>query len=254
MPIMINFFKRINFPSHATGEIVTFPFEGGLRATITVLVLACSLTTSCSQMSGWQTESASTDYRDNTRVLAELIVFATRDEVMAADSNRPWSVLWEHWPERLSAAGYSDADIVDGSEAVAWSYCFAYNNTVPLCSHYGYYPIHIPLEFRDNLAVHNDGDPNTQGDLVEIQLVRVADGSLVGKVVDVYRRSNDWSPCRTQRREGKGSVTGNAAYGRPQGWWIECEGIESDGWIRQPVDGTPPGIEPPVSQWIKLPN
>jgi hypothetical protein len=215
-----------------------------------LVLLGSLLVSGCASVSGWQTESASPDFVDGTVILTELIMVATRDQVIAEEG------LLKGWRSKLVAAGYSDKDIVDGSEVTVWSYCYGYNSGVPLCAHHGHYVAHVPPELRHGLQGDPDGNPETSGDLVEIELQRTSAGDLVGKLVAVYRKSGDWGSCRDaylERGEVSSAVLALMVVGPPRANWIECDHAESDGWVRQPVSGAPLSVGLPVSQWVKFP-
>jgi len=214
------------------------------------VLLGSFLATGCASVSGWETESVSNDFADGTRVLGELIMVARRDQVIAEEG------LLKGWRRKLISAGYSDKDIVDGSEITVWSYCYGHNSGVPLCAHNGHYVAHAPPELRHGLQGDPDGNPETSGDLMEIELQRKPAGDLVGKLVAVYRKSGDWGSCRDaylERGEVSSAVLALMVVGPPRANWIECAHAESDGWVRQPVNGAPLSVGLPVSQWVKFP-
>lgn len=216
-----------------------------------VLSLPALLCAGCSTLSGWETRSASTDFVDGTRVLGEVIMVARREDVIAGQG------LLKGWREKLISAGYSDDDIVDGSEVTVWSYCYGHNSGVPLCAHHGHYVVHVPTNLRAGLQGDPDGESETSGDLVEIELKRTPTGELVGSLVAVFRKSGDWSPCRDaylERGEVSSALLSLTTVGPPRANWIECDNVESDGWTRQPVVGAPFSQGWPVSQWVKLPQ
>ena len=215
------------------------------------LVLLMSLfATGCASLSGWETESSSKDFVNGTRILTEVIMVATRNQVIAEEG------LLKGWRKKLISAGYSDKDIVDGSEITVWSYCYGHNSGVPLCAHHGHYVAHVPPELRHGIQGDPDANSETSGDLVEIELKRSPTGELVGNLVAVYRKSGDWGSCRDvylERGEVSSALLALMVVGPPRANWIECDHAESDGWVRQPVIGAPLSHGPPVSQWVKFP-
>jgi hypothetical protein len=216
----------------------------------TILPILLLFLAGCASVTGaWETQFASTDFVDGTRVLAEVILVATRDQVIA-----PTKGLLYGWRDKLIAAGYTDNDIVDGSEVTMWSYCYGHNSGVSICAHNGYYVAHVPLKLREGLQGFYSWETN--GDLVEVELTKTATGHLVGNVVSVYRKSGDWGTCRRtnlqQTSETYSTLMTIAGVGPARAIWIECGNMESEGWVRRPVLRAPQSAGPPISEWIKL--
>ncbi len=212
---------------------------------------ACVSLTACNSLSGWDTQSASDDFVDGTRIIGEVILIASRDQVLEGNG------LLRGWRDKLFSAGFTDEDIVNGSEVTVWTYCFGWNSGVDVCAHNGHYVAHVSSELIEELQLNSDEATGTSGDLLEFELMRSPQGYLIGKAVSVFRRTEDWGPCREARYQPT-SQTSSAlltlsGVGPPQGLWIDCEGLESDGWIRRPVSGAPIPAGPPISAWIKLP-
>lgn len=80
----------------------------------------------CTSLSGWEAQSASKGFVEGTVILGEAVVIATREHAVYNDG------LFSGWREKLSAAGYSDNDIADGSEVTIWTCCYARNGGVPM--------------------------------------------------------------------------------------------------------------------------
>lgn len=217
-----------------------------------VLALAISLFAGgCAANSGWQTEAAPEDFVAGTRVLGELILSATREQALGGEG------IFREWKQKLAELGYTDADIVDGSEATVWAYCYGHNSGVPLCAHHGHYIVHLPPELREGLTFNDNGDTSTPGDLVEIELVKTPSGKIVGKWGGVYRSAADWGDCRSESlQRGALSTTMSvlSGVGPPRALWIECANAAADGWLRRPVRGAPPSAPTPVSEWVKVPG
>jgi len=216
-----------------------------------VLVMLWSISAvGCASVSSWQTESAPDDFVDGTRILAELVLIATREQALTGGG------LMEGWHDKLLAVGYSDSDIVDGSEVTVVSYCYGHNSGVPQCAHHGHYVAHVPVELRDGLTINDDGNSETVGDLVEVELTKTAAGQLVGKIVRVHRKAEDWGDCRFEFLQ-TGALSSTlltiGSVGPPRAFWIECASAESDGWLRRPVRGAPLSATTLVSEWVKLP-
>ena len=204
----------------------------------------------CAVSGDWQTEKAGTDFNNGTVVLGELIMNTTRQQVLAGEG------LMNGAQQKFIGAGYSDEQIVDNAVVTVWSYCYGHNSGVPLCSHHGHFVAFVPTELRGTLTFDGDEADDT-GDLVEVELTRNTDGSIVGKVASVYRKSGTWEPCRQARlgdRPVNDALMTASGVGPARALWIECEGIEDDGWIRMPVPAAPYNNGPPVSQWFKLPD
>ena len=204
----------------------------------------------CATSGDWQTESAGSDFTNGTTVLGELILTATREQVLANQG------LMNGAQQKFITAGYSDEQIVDNAVVTVFSYCYGHNSGVPLCSHHGHFVAFVPMELRGKLTFDGDEAEDT-GDLVEVELTRIADGNIVGKVMSVYRKSGNWEPCRQARlgdRPVNDALMGLSGVGPARALWIECEGIEDDGWIRMRVPAAPLNNGPPVSQWFKVPD
>jgi hypothetical protein len=111
---------------------------------------------------------------------------------------------------------------------------------------------HVPPALRDG----PDAPPATD-DLVEVELVRIPSGALVGTLVSVYRRSGAWAPCREAflERDPAADAVLSVGVGPPRANWIECDAAaEADGWVRRPIPGAPSSRGPPVSVWVKFPG
>jgi len=205
--------------------------------------------TGCASSSGWQTETASEEFEEGIHILGELVLSMTRDQALSGDG------MLQGWKGKLHDLGYTDADIVDGSGATVWAYCYGHNSGVPLCAHHGHYVVHIPQEFRSVLNFEDDGNADTPGDLVEIELVKTTSGQIVGKLVSVYRGAADWGDCRIRSLANSSlsnAVLTLSGVGPPRAIWIECDSAGADGWIRRPVRGAPPPSDQfPVSEWVK---
>ncbi len=215
------------------------------------LVLLALFFTGCASLSGWETESAGEDFPDGLRILGEVIMVTSRAEALSGNG------LMKGWRDKLISAGYTDDDIVDGSEVTVWAYCYGHNSGVPLCAHHGHYVAHVPEALRAELRGDPDSESESSGDLVEVELTRTPSGALVGKVISVYRKSGDWSPCRDaylQRGGASAALMTMSGVGPPRANWIECDAlIEQDGWTRRPVPAAPMNNGPPVSVWVKVP-
>ena len=202
----------------------------------------------CATHHGWKTRTASNDFVDGTVVLAEVILSASREQVIRGEG------ILEGWRDTLQAAGHSDQDIVNGSEVTLWTYCYGHNSGVPLCAHHGHYLAHLPEHLRKNIHGDPDSKTDTNGELVEVKLTRMPSGRLFGEVISVYRQSTDWGDCREAALERSGTETALlnlTMVGPPRASWIECTGAENDGWVRRPVVGAPLSRGPPVSEWVK---
>lgn len=213
---------------------------------IAPILMTAGLLSGCGPMSAfsWATKDAPKDFVAGTRVLAEVIHIVPRQSVVHEE------YLFGGWRDTLISVGYSDSDIVDGSEIIAWAYCYGHNSGVGLCAHHGHYLAHVPEQLRTDMhSYSNVGN----GDLIEIELFAADSGRLVGKVVGVYREWDDWQDCREASLEVKHRWM-YAALGPPQARWIECDNLESDGWLRSPVRAAPVSSGRPVSIWIKVPK
>jgi hypothetical protein len=214
------------------------------------LFLLSFLLTGCASNSGWETQVAKPDFVQGTRILAEVVLVTTREEVLANQG------MVYGWKDKLISAGYTDNDIVDGSEVTLWTYCYAWNSGVSRCAHHGHYVAHVPPALRGRLKGVPDDTSETSGDLVEVELIKTTEGHLVGAVVDIYRKAEDWSPCYQtslqQISELNSVLTTLAGVGPARAIWIECENIQNEEWVRRPVMGAPQSMGPPISEWVKL--
>lgn len=204
----------------------------------------------CSVNSGWQTANADEGFADGTHVLGELILSTSREQALGNEG------VMQGWREKLLSLGYDDADIEDGSSVTVWAYCYGHNSGVPQCAHHGHYVAFVPAGYREGLHFEDDGDPDTSGDIVEVELVRTPKGAIVGKLVGVYRPSADWGDCRMESLQ-RGALSSTLAIlsgvGPPRAIWLECDSAAADGWSRRPVRGAPLSTSMPVSEWIRLP-
>jgi hypothetical protein len=209
------------------------------------------ITAGCASQSGWETQSASPEFVNGTRILAEVVMITTRDESL---SNKG---LFSGWQEKLKSAGYTDNDIVDGSEVSLWSYCYGWNSGVSTCAHHGHYVAHVPKELRGKLKAVINVTGETSGDLVEVELNKTPTGHIVGKVVSLFRKSGDWSPCHKTSlqliSEASALLSTLVGIGPARAEWIECEEPNAEGWIRRPILRGPQSAGPPISEWVKLP-
>lgn len=217
-----------------------------------LFLLSCivSLLMGCAPSTNWG-ESPSPNFVNGTRILAEVIYIAKREDIVGKNEFQPG------WWNTLQAAGYSEADIIDGSEMTVFSYCYGFNSGVPTCQHNGMYLAHASAELSHGLR-GNYGNANSQtgGDLLEIELTKIPTGKVIGKVVAVFRKSDQWGSCRIAQLVSSSFVDVMqtlALVGPPRAMWIECDDLESEGWTRKPVGG-PPSEGPSISQWIKLPK
>ena len=216
-----------------------------------VTLSAFLVLTGCATHDGWKTRTAPNDFVDGTIVLAEVILPASREQVVKGEG------ILQGWRDTLLAAGLNDRDIVDGSEVTLWTYCYGHNSGVPLCAHHGHYLAHLPEHLRNKVRGDPDSRADTNGDLVEVRLTRMPSGRLFGEVVGAYRPSTDWGDCREATLDRSGAETALLSLtmvGPPRASWIECTGAESEGWSRRPVLGAPLSRGPPVSEWVKLAN
>ena len=81
-----------------------------------IVILSSLLAVGCASVSSWQTETAPDDFVDGTHILAEVVLIATREQALTAGG------LMEGWRDKLVDVGYSEDDIVDGSEVLGREY------------------------------------------------------------------------------------------------------------------------------------
>ena len=193
----------------------------------------------------------STGFVDGTRVLAILAEKFTRDKVI----QEGW--VSRQWHPRLMEAGYQDADIADGSEISAMSFCYGHNSRVG-CKHQGVYFARVPPELRDQLAVVEPGKVGPDKDILEIELRLLPSKRLFGVVRQVYRDANAWGDCRLKSLANS-KMYALSPYGPPVGVWLTCDGLEKEGWYGVRVRGAPlpsgtdEGESANIREWRKLP-
>ena len=230
------------------------------RANVAALVAFCAMfcpvfLLNAGQAQATQTEAEfmhlATDFVDGTTVLAILAEKFSRDKVI-----RPGWVN-KNWYPRLQEAGYADADIVDGSEISALSYCYGHNSKSG-CSHQGLYFAHVPPPLRDQLQVGNVGNVSDRNDIVEIELRMLPSKLLIGVVKRIYRHANDWGSCRAKFLSSS-KMYALSPVGPPIGLWIVCDGLEDDGWNGLSVRGAPlpsgtdEGESANIHEWRRIP-
>jgi len=179
-------------------------------------------------------------------VLTEVILIASRSEALSGQG------LFRNWRRKLAAAGFDPDEIVDGSTATLWSYCYGHNSGVPLCAHHGHYVAVVPPELRGRLTANS---ADSAGDLVAAKLQRTPDGAVIGVVTAIYRPATDWRPCSNAHLQREVSFVTMMSVGPPRANWIECDETVVRDWQRRPVPGAPPSTHAPVSQWFRsVPN
>lgn len=215
---------------------------------VTTTIMFVMIIQGCASISGWQTEKAGTDFKNGTRVLGELVYKASHENIQKNEGR------FNGAKEKLLTAGYSESEIEEGSVVTIFTYCYGHNSMVPICRHSGYYIAYIPGNPDRRLTYSNDvQNENKTGDLVEIELTRTEKGDVVGKFISVYRKSGEWNECHgsTLKARPINDAIMSFSVGPPRAAWIECDGIEKEGWTRQPVPGAPFNTGTPVSEWIK---
>jgi hypothetical protein len=222
------------------------------------------MTTGCAPaFSPWVNESAPPGFVEGTRVLAQATRGYTRQEILTGSRD---GVVTATWQEKLVSVGIPDADITDGSEILAQTYCYGASGSSG-CNREGLYMAHVAPELRSTLDFyytpeHPEG--GQEGDLVEIELRRTPSGMLVGFVVAVYRDQDDLRDCRWKHLVTGGAGAAMGALlggGSPVGHWVECDGLAAEGWIERAVPGAAPitplsgrDADNYVREWIKLPS
>ncbi|HKW38357.1 MAG TPA: hypothetical protein VJO54_11155 [Burkholderiales bacterium] len=218
----------------------------------------------------WETEKADPSFVDRTRILAMVIVVYSRNEIATGKRERYSYVqgktvegasdpFIEKWREKLLSAGFADAEIADGSELRAQTFCYAWDMAIP-CRHRGYYLAHVnpPLQGKLRSLVESRRGGMQTADLVEIELRKTPTDDLVGVVVGIYRKYDDFRDCRVENLGDMGMFKYSPS-GPPNGSWLECDGLEKEGWTQRIVRSAPssnPNNPPPhkyVREWIKLP-
>jgi hypothetical protein len=209
----------------------------------------------CAASMDWQTEKADPGFVDGTRILAQAAVLYTRDQILAGkrEVNSQTDRIPERWREKLLSVGFSDADIVDGSELGSQTYCYAFD-TVITCRHRGIYLAHVDPSLQGKINLQTRW---TRGDIVEIELRKTPSNDLVGVVVATYRKFDSWQDCRMEDLGDMG-ILKYSPYGPWNAGWLECDGLEERGWSPRIVRSAPYSDpnKPPVRhvrEWIKLP-
>jgi hypothetical protein len=224
----------------------------------TALVTLAVTLLGCAERQIKETEDAPPGFVNGTLVLAEVGGVITRETIFHPPSTGDWTHL-SALREKLLAIGYADADIVDGSEVGARTFCYAHNSKVG-CRHWGVYAAHVPPELRKKLtfSLEHNQKVRAQGDLIEIELRETPAQQLVGTVVAIYRKSGDWGNCRWATLDYKG-LAETSPFGPPIAMWLECGGLVAEGWVKRRIPGSPPsgpGGSPDryVHEWIKIPR
>jgi hypothetical protein len=202
-----------------------------------------------------QSEQAPENFVERTRILAEVTGTYTRTQIL--QPKQSWTGV-ETWHARMLSVGFTDADIVDGSEVSASTYCYAHNSNVG-CRHQGLYFAHVPSALQGQLSARweNGVQVRQHGDIVEIELQQTPSNDLVGVVVAVYRKYDSWASCRWERLNYEGFVP--SPFGSPIGMWLDCDELEKEGWQKRRVAHAPPPgpLNAPdrfIHEWIKLPG
>jgi len=212
---------------------------------VTAISIALS---GCAEPRVRQTEFAPPGFVNGTVVLAEVGGVTPRETMLHPAPENEW-VHPSSVRQGLLSIGYTDADIVDGSVVVARSFC--YTHSTGHCRTWGYYFAYLPPALRGKITFsmdEHDRKVRPQGDLLEIELREAPAKQLVAVVVAIYRKSGDWGSCRLEDFDA----------GNRYAMWIDCDGLEAEGWVRQHVPGSP---SPPrgspdrdAHEWIKLPR
>ncbi len=132
--------------------------------------------------------------------------------------------------EDLLATGVPAEEIVEGSEVIVFSYCYAHNSRVG-CKHGGRYVAHVAADLREKLGV---------GSIVSAKLT-LSDGRWpLARISEVFGKVDDPALDCTHRRLDYRGLASFSPYGPPIGGWLECKGIQAQGWVRKCVAGAPP--------------
>ncbi len=196
------------------------------------LAVACATQPPMSRLA-----DAPIDFVDGTRLLAPVFYVYTRDEVVNASFDPG---MTRTWPQELLSLGVTDADITDGSEIYAQTYCWR-NSVRTRC---GDYMAHVPAELRGRIKVSSE-DPSTGQwtyHVVEIELERTPSGKLAGRVVGIDLPSGhpDSGTCRFEMLEASSLLGALLMVAPPTGGWFQCDNLESRGWIERVVEDQPP--------------
>jgi len=189
---------------------------------------------------------------DGTRVLAILAEKFARDRIL----QEGW--VARNWYPRLLEAGYRDADIADGSEISAMSYCYGHNARVG-CKHQGLFFAHVPQELRDRLVAGEAGNVSVLNDILEIELRMLPSKQLFGVVKRIYRPAGAWGDCRVKLLATSAAYA-LSPYGPPVGLWLVCDGLQREGWFGMHVRGAPlpsgtdEGEAANMHEWRNIPS
>jgi hypothetical protein len=216
-----------------------------------LLLLGCA----SSNPSHWETERVPQGFVEKEHILLEGGGYLNRDQVLSPNSVPPYTL---ELYKGLLSVGVGDTDIVDASVISGYSFCYGHNSGVG-CVHEGFYSVYIPpnLLGKVNLGMDRNGVNRPNGDLIEVELRKTPTNHMIGILVSVYRKYDDWRDCHREHLhlEGLGKeMMSISPYGPPVAQWIECDRIEQDGWTRRLVPGAPPNgvADKPVSEWIKM--
>lgn len=202
-----------------------------------------ALMTSCATTPGAPFKSGALE--EGTLVMAVVVADIVRDEIV-----NPKDKDLRGWYSKLREAGIKDEDIVDGSEIFAITSCYGHNSIVG-CAHPSNYLAHVPPELQGKLVPFKKSEAKKErGDIVKIELRITPSGNVIGIVKEVYRKNDDWRDC-SFKPLGYRALSVLSPLGPPQGMWIDCPGLEQEGWQRYRLLGSPP---PGIFEWLKEPS
>lgn len=206
-----------------------------------LVVVAVMTLAGCAAMgTDWKTERAGSNFVPGTEMILEAMTRLTRQDVLANRNVAAGAM------EKFVAIGHEESELKDGAAGVLFSYCYAFNSSVHPCSHNGLYLAWVPEGLRDSITYANDPGEHNRGDLLIVALKTTNEGYLVGEVLDVFRRFDNWDDCEgmlLQHGSGADAAYMLSPYGPPRAAWLECASAAEAGFEHRRVAEAPDGAD-----------
>lgn len=169
------------------------------------------------------------NFIDGTIVLAAATDGYTRQSIVEESIDKEFIAGWY---KKLLSSGVNDSEIVDGSEIGAMTYL----ESMEGIERSSFYLAHIPKNYQGK--VH-------EGDIIEVELRSTKSNELIGLVINIFRKYDNWGDCYWNKWHYGGTILPsnlNAA-------WLDCKDIEKYGWEKVEVAAGGPSYE-----WHKIPS
>lgn len=168
------------------------------------------------------------NFIDGTIVLAVATDGYTRQSIVEESVDRDF---FAGWYKKLLSSGVDDNEIVDGSEIGAITYV----ESIEGRKRSSFYLAHIPKIFQGK--VH-------EGDIIEVELRTTKSNELIGLVVNVFRKYDNWDDCYWNKWHYGGTILPSNINAT----WLDCKDLEKYGWEKVEVAGGP------TCEWHKIPS